>query len=1009
MKKGKLSFKRITLVASLALAGFFGVTAGVVNRQANENPIVEEAKATDMAGVYSGIEGRSTPKDVNGDNKIYIGMISNWFSSWSGGVNFEDSYIWTTDHSSDKKISEASWASVSTQQKTFGLKNFDLIEVDYTVGTTTNITWLAKSGSAGENAKTVPINPQFYSVNGKANTYIINTNYDNNVFSANDMQRGFWTYLENDTTLEDCENLYFSPSKEWADAYWTYGGCWPYLVAYDGSGNIVYECGAADIVDRVNLTVRTRGGTGQGEYIYKFINVPKSGISTMRVYHWSRAYVDNEKNYAVLDSSKWTSGQNFFGMKGGSDGSYVSVGNTYSTVFYDNEARAFIRGDFAKYDMDWTMDLGTNPPTSSNPGGPILPVEEFSFTKRGENLFRLSVAINKDESFTYHPYDYIKYSGSSGCFSSWAYNTLGEYDYDNLSNIQVYDERINSESPVGDKSKYIVEGQTHNGNVAIKFIESGFVELRRTTNSAASSALQIRYKNTFAVVGSGSFVNKFEWATAGGVEMQNPTDPGNVAELTNQFFEEGDVFQVTNNTHWSGWGDFVSSKTYFSPTTLDTTHGVGSYEITINVGTAGSWWWGDSAKTRVVTTHTDSSHNATYDFDINDTSTSCKFKVYTDLTDIKVCRLVGSSEHNVLSISSLGLSVPTNYAKKCFITIYTWTNDGGGCNFVIYNGDSQPDGDNIKVNKTGYYSLYLNTSFKLYINALQEFLKDDAVYLDFNGKWPYLEDAGAWYCALFVNSSDVSLAVQLYDVQGRTGDARVIKEAAVPEIEGSNPVKVLWLRLNPTGTVEKQEGDFWSVRLPYDNDKWHIVWNQTVDQSFNMGYNLFRMENQSWQEGSSDYGKYTLSSTGYITNKARAEYYGTYFNSQVICDDGVHKPSNWTNVSTEYTHMCKNAQGVVWLASTEGTTQLAIALSKYDYIIKKYGTSEYDDFINRLDSRSGSTILHGLANKTNGFNILKTDNITGSAVIIIVASSISILSITALSVLLVKKRKSKEQ
>lgn len=101
-----------------------------------------------------------------------------------------------------------------------------------------------------------------------------------------------------------------------------------------------------------------------------------------------------------------------------------------------------------------------------------------------------------------------------------------------------------------------------------------------------------------------------------------------------------------------------------------------------------------------------------------------------------------------------------------------------------------------------------------------------------------------------------------------------------------------------------------------------------------------------------------------------------------------------------------------WLTDADAGESIGIDYSRYDYILHKYGCTddpeEYDiklyDFLGRFDGVQLPAI-----NNISPFKLISDDENNASTIIIIVASSLSLLSITALSVLMVKKRKRKEQ
>lgn len=98
-----------------------------------------------------------------------------------------------------------------------------------------------------------------------------------------------------------------------------------------------------------------------------------------------------------------------------------------------------------------------------------------------------------------------------------------------------------------------------------------------------------------------------------------------------------------------------------------------------------------------------------------------------------------------------------------------------------------------------------------------------------------------------------------------------------------------------------------------------------------------------------------------------AKAYAGTFLTTIICDDGVTPPStsSWTDMKTSYNALPVNAQGVLWLASaSESGSTIEQAMARYDYIVAKYGSSTYENFINR-ESASSSRIAINPISVTN--------------------------------------------
>ena len=198
---------------------------------------------------------------------------------------------------------------------------------------------------------------------------------------------------------------------------------------------------------------------------------------------------------------------------------------------------------------------------------------------------------------------------------------------------------------------------------------------------------------------------------------------------------------------------------------------------------------------------------------------------------------------------------------------------------------------------------------------------------------------------------------------------------------------------------------YWSVVIgvrfnpAQSSPAWNNVWSQTPDQYYNSSdsdCNFLKIT--GWSSG-------YLDSSGTISDETRASYYGTYFNSCIVCSGAGSFTGDWSTVSTEYyRYLSTDAQGKVWNTTANPSgTGLPLAMSKYDYIVGKYGSSTYPNFINRSISKKSAIAYFPLFNMSNG-----TDD-TLPVIIIIVASSVALLSITALSALVVKKRKAKEE
>lgn len=135
------------------------------------------------------------------------------------------------------------------------------------------------------------------------------------------------------------------------------------------------------------------------------------------------------------------------------------------------------------------------------------------------------------------------------------------------------------------------------------------------------------------------------------------------------------------------------------------------------------------------------------------------------------------------------------------------------------------------------------------------------------------------------------------------------------------------------------------------------------------------------------------------------------FNDEIggICDDaGLN--TNFADLKAAWDDWTRdlNENDAYWMNETRSSdTNILAMLAKYDYVLGKYGYGEGEDqlhdFLNRKPATSSA-----IRNFTP-FDLLNNgddNNIT--TVIVIVTSAVALLSITALSVLMVKKRKRKD-
>ena len=434
--------------------------------------------------------------------------------------------------------------------------------------------------------------------------------------------------------------------------------------------------------------------------------------------------------------------------------------------------------------------------------------------------------------------------------------------------------------------------------------------------SAATEVSQTSAESVdFFLVGHGSVFSE-DWSNEGGIQLQSFS--GNNGAVLGIYLQAGDVFQIVNTSHsnWYGYSNYKSGTTNFAAATY-------------NEFTVGSQYWGTGGSVTQA-------NYASVNSGCGDVRTDGYHDIY-----IKAPSWWYNNGFKYGGIHYWGSgdgypSTSTVYATSGGYKIYKITGiPAGATGLQVYrnNGSTNDaysqnltftNNGNIICKNTGYYDIYLNTSNQIYISPVFT----DAVYLDLNGQgW---ESDSAHIGAHFWNSSDVSVSinVEMTLVHGHGGSTHIF-EAPIPSLSSGNPNYVIFYRaasFNPSSMGE---------------------WNKTGDLEVSLNKNKFVLS--GYTSGSWD--------ASLLTNSNRASYYGTYFNTCVVCSgSGSITTDNWSDAKTEYDNMCANAQGVVWssTASSSGTA-LQRAMSKYDYIVFKKKYAGHDDFINRSTSSGKSS------------------------------------------------------
>lgn len=514
-----------------------------------------------------------------------------------------------------------------------------------------------------------------------------------------------------------------------------------------------------------------------------------------------------------------------------------------------------------------------------------------------------------------------------------------------------------------------------NSNTATAFTLSDTNNYYLVTNNSSprTATYTVFAQSSFKLVGSGSFMSGTDWDYNYGKTME--LSPGHNGALISQYLEEGDIFKITNGSDWYGWN--------YNESGTDTDHFEHTSYIdkaktraTMGFNHSNCSWWADASQVTKVNLWGGGEGHGLVNELLNGPSGS--IDIYTDNTTVKF-------ERKDYSWNNTGdQTIPSNWSNEN--TFYLNSSGDGG----TWGFDSNL-GTNIRVTKTGYYNIYFNTSNTIWIEPGLY----DEVYLDLNGiewegkeEWGYHHDIAAY----FWNTSDASTAkcvkmtlVNIVDAETRTF------EAIVPEFIGSD---------RPNRVIFYAYSTFYDNTMGTENVDWH---KKTED--LKAGQNVYKLSGWGGADNISP-GSWD----GVISNEDRANLYGEYFQEHIGCDErGLTPPSTskWTDLSTEYNQMCKNAQGEVWRAeANESGTDVEHAMATYDYIVFFKQYEGFNDFISRDDS-PGKKISSAISVRGGFTAFTLNDESSFATLIIIVASSISLLSVTALSVLVIKKRKTK--
>ena len=433
------------------------------------------------------------------------------------------------------------------------------------------------------------------------------------------------------------------------------------------------------------------------------------------------------------------------------------------------------------------------------------------------------------------------------------------------------------------------------------------------------------------MTGSGSFMHGTDWAKADGVELDAVAN--NKGALLNFYLEAGDVFKITDGSFWAGWDRNAGIDTNY----LEHTSYLDKNKTKATLyfdHTACSWWANDSSVTVVNQWGGTAGHGLS---NVRLSGSSGQIDIYTDNPTIKF-------ERSAYSGNNTGnQTIPSDFSAK---NTFKLNSAGNGGSWDYYCDSAK--GSNIRVKTSGYYDIYFNNDSNIYIAPVTVLFPGDSVYLNLNGQW-----SGQTPKVHFWNSGNTGVAqdVTMTEVHG-SGLSTKLYECKVPSLSSGNPDRVIFYYGNYT--------------------------KKTSDLNVLNSSNRFKLTSDSG--GTWD---------GFIFNETRAEYYGTYFLTQVTCNSGSLDPtSNWSNASTEYSHICDNAQTIIHdSAGSPSGSDLVKAMDRYDYIVFFKQYSGYNDFIGRSDSPGKSHSGYG------NVALIEFSKDIGGTIAIIAISSVSLAAV----------------
>lgn len=393
-----------------------------------------------------------------------------------------------------------------------------------------------------------------------------------------------------------------------------------------------------------------------------------------------------------------------------------------------------------------------------------------------------------------------------------------------------------------------------------------------------------------------------------------------------------------------------------------------------------------------------------------------EYNRYGNPNYFRICFYDSDDSTSYFTYSYSDLVVTTVNGKnvyKVVIPEYTGSSDLGWTKFVITeyknNTDTSPNWDDNRVYQTG--DLYAS----FWKNYNRWWIKDT----DGSGQIKMGYDNESTYNGML---SGNTYYLEIMDDSWDSGKYKAIYFHTPVDSSGSGDAWALCRKIE--GITSGFTYGLYEFVAPTTSGGVSVTWSKFIVVELTSGTTL-DWDNKNKQSPAS--GGYTIEnplvntvksnggSMYQISDAQRLGFFDTYFNTQIGGECKSDGSTNITNLKTKWTNVSNQLPMDSTIANqfkTETPNEKGDAnqqaAARYDYVLNKYQTSQgLSDFANR---KNGGHFSYSAVRSFSPFTLIIGDDESNlSTIIIIAASSVALLSVTALSILVIKKRKNKEE